>query len=154
MDIFRIKSELQRMDRKELFKLLINQKISNCLIGGTTCGFYLPYKEFSFCVSEILGQSCQLEKLRKLEEVYQGPEKINFSLPFINEMEPELPEKKTVEFKVCYKDGFSRQVIFLGKVIERRKKERGNNLKDLLNKAIRNFSDQVKSPSAIFLLGP
>jgi hypothetical protein len=154
MDIFRIRTELTKMDRKELFKLVFNQKISKCLIGGRTCGFYLAYKEFSFCVSEILGQSCQLEKLRKLEEVYQEPEKINFSLALINEMEPELPGKKSVEFKVCYKHGFSRQVVFLGKVIERRKKERGDNLRDLLNKAVRDFSGQVKDPSTIFLLGP
>ncbi len=153
MDLFKIKGELQRMNRKELFTLLINRKISKCLIGGTTCGFYLPYKEFSFCVSEILGQSCQLEKIGKLEEVYQGHEKINLSFPFMNETELEWPGRKTFEFKVCYKHGLSRQVVFLGKVIERRKKERGNNLRDLLNKTMRDFSNQVKDPSTIFLLG-
>jgi hypothetical protein len=61
MDTLKIKSELQRIDRKELFNLLINQKISKCLIGGTMCGFYLPYDELNFGVSEILGQGCQLK---------------------------------------------------------------------------------------------
>jgi hypothetical protein len=66
-------------------------------------------------------------------------------------MEPELPEEKRVAFKVCYKD---RPILFLGEVIERRKKERRDNLKDLLDKATMDFLDQVKDPTRIFLLGP
>jgi hypothetical protein len=44
-------------------------------------------------------------------------------------------------------------MVLLGKVTERRTKERGNNLKDLLNKAIMDYSDRAKDPSEIFLLG-
>ena len=68
-------------------------------------------------------------------------------------MDSSLPEKKANEFRVYYRDPKTRSIVFFGKVMERRRKERGNNLKDLLNKAIKDFSDQVKDPSAIFLLG-
>jgi hypothetical protein len=44
-------------------------------------------------------------------------------------------------------------MVFLGKIIERRRKERGNNFKDLLFKAKQDYSPRVKDPSAIFLLG-
>jgi len=154
MDFFKVRSELRRMGRGNLLKLAASQRISKCLIRGVTCCFYLQYKEFSFCVSEILGQSCQLEKLEKLEEVYQRNERINFSLPLIQEMEPVVLGKVPVEFKVYYKDDLTRSLVLLGKITERRRKERGNNLKDLLNKAIREYSDRVKDPSTIFLLGP
>jgi hypothetical protein len=43
-------------------------------------------------------------------------------------------------------------MVFLGKIIERRRRERGNNLKDLLFKARQNYSTRVRDPSAIFLL--
>jgi hypothetical protein len=38
-------------------------------------------------------------------------------------------------------------------IIERRRKERGDNLNGLLTKAIKQYSNQVEDPSAIFLLG-
>ena len=61
--------------------------------------------------------------------------------------------RKGVEFKVYYKNYTSYSMASLGKVIERRNKERRNNLRDLSIKARREFSDQVKDPSLIFLLG-
>ena len=153
MDILKIKSELRRMGPGALFELLAKQRMPNCLIGGAPCCFYLRHEELGFCVSEILGQSCQLEKLRNSEEVHPCPGKVSLFLPLGEkmEMEAESLEKKTVEFQVWYKE---RTILFLGKVVERRKKERGNNLKDLLNKAMKHFSDREKDPSRIFLLGP
>jgi hypothetical protein len=153
MDVMKIKTELRRMGPRELFKLLTDQRIPKCLVGDAPCCFYLRHKEVGFCVSEIMGQGCQLEKLRKSEEVLPYAGKVSLFLPLVQkmEMEPGLPLKKTVEFKVFYKN---RPILFLGKVIEKRKKERGDNLKDLLNKAIKDFSDRVKDPSRIFLLGP
>jgi hypothetical protein len=154
MDPLKIRRELQRKDHKELFKILVNQRISRCLIGGMPCSFYLRYKEFSFCVSEILGQGCQLEKIERLAEVHQGRDEISFSLPFIQKPDKGsvFPELK-VEFKVYYRDDLTRSHVFLGNVTERRKKERRNNLKDLLKKAMRDFSDEVNDPFAIFLIG-
>jgi hypothetical protein len=144
------------MGRRELLKLVASQKISNCLIGGTPCRFHLRHKEFSFCLSEIMGESCQVEKLEKLEEFCPLPETIDRFPPFAegSEEERKRTEKKTTEFRVYYKDAPTRSAVFLGKVIERRKKERGNNLKDLLNKAILDYSDRIKDLSAVFLLGP
>jgi hypothetical protein len=63
-------------------------------------------------------------------------------------------EKRNIEFKVYCRDPDTHSMIFLGKMIERRTKERGNNLKDLLLKAMENYSDRVKDPSTIFLLSP
>jgi hypothetical protein len=155
MDALKIRVELRRMGRRELLKLITMQKISHCLIGGASCRFHLHYKELTFCASEIMGHSCELERLKKLEEVYHGPELIDRLLPFLRGIEREfiLTEKKTAEFKVYYRDHPAQSLVLLGKVMERRRKERGNNLKDLLKKAIMDYSDRVKDPSAVFLLG-
>jgi hypothetical protein len=154
MDFFKVRSELRRMRGGDLFKLVVSQRMSKCLIGGVACPLYLHYKEFSFCVSEILGQGCQVERLKKLEQVYHDEEKINFLLPFVQKMEkgPILPEKKLVEFKVYFRDNLTRSIVYLGKIIERRNRERANNLRDLLTKAISDYSGCVEDPSTIFLL--
>jgi hypothetical protein len=146
--------ELRRMSRRALFKLALNQRMSNCLIGGRPCSFYLQYKGSSFCVSEILGKECEVERLEQLKQLYDEKEEANSSLPFLQKMETELlsPGRKAVEFKVYYRDPLTRSTVFLGKIIERRRKERGDNLKGLLNKAIKQYSDQVVDPSTMFLL--
>ena len=153
MDFLTIKGELRRKKPGELFRLVANQRIPKCVIGGTVCCYYLRYKEGSFCISEILGQGCQLERLTKSEEAHPCDEKVGPFLPFKKkmDMEPEWPGRKAFEFKVCYRHG---PIQFLGKITERRRKERVDNLKDLLDKAVRDFSDQVEDPSGIFLLGP
>lgn len=153
MDIFKAKIELQRMSTWDLFKLALNQKISNCVIGAMPCGFHLQYNGNSFCVSEILGKGCEVERLEQLGQPYDEKEKVNFSLPFLQKMETELifPGKKAVEFKVYHRDHLTCSTVFLGKIIGRRK-ERGNNPKGLLSKAIKEYSDQVEDPSTIFLL--
>jgi hypothetical protein len=155
MDALRIRVELRKMRRRELLKLVTRQKISDCLIGGTPCRFHLRHKEFSFCVSEIMGESCQAEKLEKSEEVCLGPEATDRFPLFAEGVEEEwiCTGKKTVEFRIYYKDAPTHPAVFLGKVIERRQKERGNNLTDLLNKAILDYSDRINNPSAVFLLG-
>jgi hypothetical protein len=43
-------------------------------------------------------------------------------------------------------------LVYVGTVIERRKKERGNNLGDLLKKAKKEYSNYVPDSSKIFLL--
>jgi hypothetical protein len=91
-----------------------------------------------------------------MEEADQGGEEVDFSLPLRMkiEEEPILRGGRTVEFGVCYIDSHTRSVVFLGKVADRRKKERGNNLRVLLGKSIKDFSEKVENPSRIFLLGP
>ncbi len=158
MDIYEARNELKRMRKGRLFELAANQRISKCLIGDGACVFYLCYGGFHFCVSELLGQSCQIERAEISEGHYGDLEEIHCSLPFteLPGAGPFRPERRTrkPQFKVYYLDEVTRSIILLGKVVERRTKERGNNLRDLLTKAVQEFSDCVTDPSAIFLLGP
>ncbi len=102
-----------------------------------------------------MGKGCLVERLKQLEELYPEKKEINGFLPIFERMEAELLSsgKKPVEFKVYHRDDLTRSMVYLGTVIERRKKERGNNLKDLLKKAIKEYSAYVENPSNIFLLG-
>jgi hypothetical protein len=154
MDVLKARYELRSLSTGDLFKLALHSRMSYCLIGGRPCGFLLQYKGSNFCVSEILGKGCHVGRLMQFEQLYDEREKVNFSLPFPQEMETglPLPRKKTVEFKVFHTDRLTRSTVFLGKIIERRRKERGDNLKGLLSKAIEQYSDHVKDPSTIFLL--
>jgi len=150
MDILEGRGELKRMNRGNLFTLLTNQRISNCVIGAKACGFSLQYQKIHFCVSEIMGNGCPVERLEQSEKVYPEKEGINGFLPNFDKMEPE--GKKPVEFKVYHRDTLTRSMVYLGTVIERRKKERGNNLNDLLKKAVKEYADFVENPSQIFLV--
>ncbi len=154
MDVYESKNELRRMSRMDLFELALNQRMSNCLVGGRPCAFLLQYKGSNFCVSEILREGCQVQRLEQLEQLDDEKGKVNFSLPFPHKMETGLfsPRKKAVEFKIYHRDTLTRSAVFLGKIIERRRKERGNNLKGLLSEAIKQYSDQVEDPSTMFLL--
>jgi hypothetical protein len=153
MDVRKARYELRRMSTGDVFKLALNWSISYCLIGGRPCGFLLQYKGSIFCVLEILGKGCQVERLMQSEQLYDEREKVTFPLPFPQKLETELllPRKNAVGFKVYHRDQSTRSTV-LGKIIERRAKERGDNLKGLLSKAIEQYSDHVKDPSTIFLL--
>lgn len=155
MDIHRTRYELQRMNRGFLFKLTMDQRLSKCLVGGVACGLTLQYKGIRFCVSELLGEGCLVERSGQGDWSRPDEEKINCPLSFLKEMEAEISssEKGRVEFKVYYKDEPNRSMAYLGTVIERRRKERGNNLRDLLKKAIIEYSNVVQDPSKIFLMG-
>ncbi len=61
--IFEIKSELRRLAKGDLLKMVFGQAEKNCILGGT-CPFLSNYQQILFCVSEVLGQGCQMEKLR------------------------------------------------------------------------------------------
>ena len=58
-----LKSELRKMAKGSLLKMVLSQKEKNCLLGGV-CPFLLKYQRILFCVSEILGQGCQMERQR------------------------------------------------------------------------------------------
>jgi len=154
MDVFEARSELRRMCRRDLLSLVSAQRISGCLIGGRVCCLFLHYKGFNFCVSEIMGEGCHVERIEKFEDRYDLQE-INYRLPLTERpgMSSLQKEKRNVVFRVYCKDYLTRSMILLGKVIERRTKERGNNLKDLLVRAVKDYSDCVADPSTIFLLG-
>ncbi len=155
MDILGERSKLKRMDTRSLFTLVANQKISNCVIGAKPCGFSLHYKGIHSCVSELMGKGCVVERLEQWEQLYPEKDWINGFFPTFKKMEPELlsSDKKPIEFKVYWRDGLSLSIVYLGTVIERRKKERGNNLQDVLKKATKEYSGYVENPSEIFLLG-
>jgi hypothetical protein len=55
------------MARADLLKMVFCQKRKNCVIGGE-CPFLFEYRHILFCVSEILGQGCQIEKLSLLSD--------------------------------------------------------------------------------------
>ena len=143
------------MYRRDLLRLVSAQRISRCLIGGRACGLYMRYKGFNFCVSEIMGEGCQSKGLKKLEERYEDMQEINYPLPLAERpgMSPLQKEKRNIVFRVYCRNYVTRSTILLGKVIERRTKERGNNLKDLLVRAVKDYSDRVADPSMIFLWG-
>ncbi len=64
-EIYQAWKELRRMAKANLLKMAFSQKEKNCMLGGT-CPFLLEYHRFLFCVSETLGQGCQIEKSRLL----------------------------------------------------------------------------------------
>lgn len=93
-------------------------------------------------------------RLEKLDQSYHHQDPADFLLPISQKMAIDLPssEVKGIEFKVYHRDPLTGSPVFLGRITERRRKERGNNLKDLLGKAMREYSGYVKDPSTIFLL--
>jgi len=155
MDILETKRELQKMRTGNLFKMAMEQKLSKCLVGGRTCGYSLLYKGIRFCVSELLGKGCLLERLGEWERFFPEKDPLNGPHPLLPRMEtaPSSSGKNGGEFKVYYRDDLSHCMVYLGTVIERRRKERGNNFGDLLKKAAMEYSNAVPDPSRIFLLG-
>ncbi len=156
MDVYQARNELQRMGRRYLLGLVSTQRISKCFISRRPCCLHLHYQGLNFCISEIMGEGCQVEKSAKLKELYPDQDEISYSLPLLDEVEvsPLSHGKEPAEFKVYLRNHVTRSITFLGRVIERRTRERGNNLNDLLVKAVRDYSGYVAEPSTIFLLSP
>ncbi len=67
MNFRSVRSELHRLGKKKLFKILMNQKESKCLMYGF-CSLRFKYEGYTFCLSEVLGQGCEIENLKKLEK--------------------------------------------------------------------------------------
>ena len=67
MNFRSIRTELRRMGRKNLFNMLMSQKKSKCVLNGL-CSLHFDYKGYTFCLSEILGEGCESERLKKLEK--------------------------------------------------------------------------------------
>jgi hypothetical protein len=102
-----------------------------------------------------MGEGCQVEKAAKVEEVRQSQDETSCPLPLMDKIgiSPLSPGKKAIEFRVYCRDPITKSMIFLGNILERRTKERGNNLRDLLVKAIKDYSYCIEGASTIFLLG-
>jgi hypothetical protein len=78
MNFHSVRAEVRRMGRKNLFKMLMSQKESRCLLNGL-CSFHFAYKGYTFCLSEVLGEGCESEKLKKLEKEICEPEEAGVS---------------------------------------------------------------------------
>jgi maleate cis-trans isomerase len=72
MEFHSARMKLRKLGKKNLFKMLMNQKESKCLLNGL-CSFRFNYEGYSFCISEILGQGCESEKMKKLESREEEP---------------------------------------------------------------------------------
>ncbi len=63
-----------------------------------------------------------------------------------------LPAPDTTRlFSIYYREPTSKSIQFRGKIIERRRKERGSNFRDLLGKVRRDYSYRVIDPSGMFI---
>lgn len=154
MNALRAREELRRMRMKDIFRLASEQKISECLVGAKACSLFVRYKEFHFCISELFGKGCVYEvpeQLKTKMDVKEMP-LLPWDQAFLNNLHRH--ERKGIPFEVYWRDESTRAMILLGEIIERRKKERKNNLRDLLAKARKEFSGRVSNPALIFLLGP
>jgi hypothetical protein len=81
MDYTAIRRKLHKMGIKNLFEMVMSQKESRCIMYGL-CSFYFKHRGYRFCLSEILGKGCELQKLEKpQEEVSQNNKEFHFSLP-------------------------------------------------------------------------
>ena len=103
MDVYQARNELRRMSRRYLLSLASTQKVSKCFLGARACCLHLHYQGFNFCISEIMGEGCQVQKSAKMEEVYQSQDETSSCpLPLTDRIgiSPVSPGKKAVEFKV------------------------------------------------------
>ncbi len=62
-EVVKLEAELRRLGERDLLRMVLNQKQSKCVLSGV-CRFLLEQRHILFCVSEILGQGCQVERQR------------------------------------------------------------------------------------------
>ncbi len=89
-EISRFRAELRQMTRANILRMVFGQRQKKCLLGGT-CPFLLEYKRVLFCVSEILGEGCQIEKLKSLSGQAAQCEVEDSNEPFPLPIGPCLP---------------------------------------------------------------
>ncbi len=73
MELHEARKNLRRMTKEDLLELASKQEITKCVVGGEECNLYFRYEGFGFCVSEILGQGCQVQRSKALENCYKVP---------------------------------------------------------------------------------
>ncbi len=64
-NIFDIRSKLRQMAKGDLLGMVFGQLEKDCILGGS-CPFLFNYQQIRFCVSEVVGHGCQMEKLREM----------------------------------------------------------------------------------------
>ena len=80
MDFHLIRRELRRLGVKNLYEMVMNQKESKCILNGL-CSFYFKYRGYGFCLSEVLGKGCELQKPEELQmKICHNDETLNSSL--------------------------------------------------------------------------
>ncbi len=60
--VSKLRAELRRIRKGDVLRMVLNQKERKCVLGGV-CPFLFEYRRILFCVSEIVGQGCQMERL-------------------------------------------------------------------------------------------
>jgi hypothetical protein len=85
MKFYEARNKLRRVAKTDLFELASKQGISRCVIGGRACGLYFRYEGFGFCVSEILGQGCQVERSKTLENCHEDLKEIDCPPPLVED---------------------------------------------------------------------
>ena len=83
VEFYEARNKLRRMGEADLFELASKQGISRCVIGSGACGLYFRYEGFGFCVSEILGQSCQVQRSKTLENCHKDLKEIDSPPPLV-----------------------------------------------------------------------
>jgi len=72
MEFYEARNKLRRMGQADLLELASKQGgIPRCVIGGEACGFYFRYERLGFYVSEIMGQGCQVQRWKTLEDCHK-----------------------------------------------------------------------------------
>lgn len=69
MDYKKVRLELRRMRKGDLFNLAIGQKVSKCLIKDVACPLLFQYKKLNFCVSEITEGTCHEDRIKNRKKV-------------------------------------------------------------------------------------
>lgn len=71
------------MGTKELLGTAANQKLQKCIVSNKLCRFHFRYGRFEFCVSELSGKSCEVERLDDHDEgFHKDYEKVSGQLLF------------------------------------------------------------------------
>ena len=80
MNFQSVRGKLRRLKSKTLFEVAMNQKEYKCILNGF-CSFHFMYEGYAFCISEVLGKGCEIQKLENLEkEICLSEEELHPSL--------------------------------------------------------------------------
>jgi hypothetical protein len=83
MQFYEARNKVRRMADSDLFELASQNGISRCAIDGEACRLYFRYEGFGFCVSETLGQGCQVQRSKTLENCRKDMKEIDCPPPLV-----------------------------------------------------------------------
>jgi len=64
VEFYEAKNKLRTMQKEYLLELASKQEIRRCVVGDEECRLHFTYEGFGFCVSEILGHGCQIQRAK------------------------------------------------------------------------------------------